>query len=211
MRKTNVAIYAAAALGLCLMSPNGASAFPAADGAGKAYTQTVTGKNAVVPVRWGGAMAVGAAGVGEAAAMALDAASDGAVQAGAVAMALDAARMARCRWRGGYYGGYGGYGGYGLGLGWGWPLGLGLGVGAAATDWGWGGILATTVVAITRRITVAAAAVGSTQNRLKGPATGPFSLQPLFQSRLMPGNARSDMRSPECRRLPASRLMRRWI
>src|SRR5208337_903592 len=114
MRKTNVAIYAAAALGLCLMSPNGASAFPAADGAGKAYTQTVTGKNAVVPVRWVGHRGWGGRGYGFGRGIGWRGAG----------------------WRGGYGFGrgfgwrgaglrggyYGGYGGYGLGLGWGWPL-----------------------------------------------------------------------------------------
>ena len=137
MRKTNVAIYAAAALGLCLMSPNGASAFPAADGAGKAYTQTVTGKNAVIPVRcawrWGhggwGGRGWGGRGYGF---------GRGIGWRGGYGLGRGFGWRG-AGWRGGYYGGYGGYGGYGLGLGWGWPLGLGLGVGAAATDWGWGG------------------------------------------------------------------------
>ncbi len=109
-------------------------------------------------------MAVGAAGVGEAAAMALDAASDGAVQAGAVAMALDAASVGAApayavaimadtvdtvdtasAWAGD--------GLLALASVSGQPRRTGAGV-----------ILATTVVAITRRITVAPAAVGSTQS-----------------------------------------------
>ena len=109
MRQTHLIICAAAALGLCLMSPNGASAVPAAAGAGTAYAQTVTGKSAAVPVYWrrgywGGRVGLGRGfgwgwrGVG---------------------------------WRRGYYGGWGGYG---LGLGYGFGGGYGSGGTYAATS-----------------------------------------------------------------------------
>ena len=65
MRKTHIAICAIAALGFCLMVPKGASALPAADSAGKAYIQTVEGKNAATPVRWAGRVGgFGGVGVG---------------------------------------------------------------------------------------------------------------------------------------------------
>ena len=51
MRKTYIAICATAALGLCLMAPKGASALPAADGAGKAIS-SVAGKSTVTQVRY---------------------------------------------------------------------------------------------------------------------------------------------------------------
>ena len=51
--KTYIVVCAVAALGLSLTSPEAASAFPAAAGTGKAYTQTVSG-TASTPVRWGG-------------------------------------------------------------------------------------------------------------------------------------------------------------
>ena len=105
MRQNHVIICATAALGLCLMSPNGASAVPAAAGAGTAYTQTVTGKSAAVPVYWrrgywglGRGYGWGWRGVG---------------------------------WRRGYYGGWSGYG---LGLGYGFGGGYGSGGTYAATS-----------------------------------------------------------------------------
>ena len=115
MRKTHIAICATAALGLCLLVPKGASAFPAADGAGKAYTQTVTGKSAAVPVYlrrgyWGGRRAY---------------------WGGRWGWRHHAAWRHgwgwRARWRRGYY------------AGWGWPLGLGLGIGATQGYSGYGG------------------------------------------------------------------------
>ena len=45
MGKANATIYAAAALGLCLMSPHGAAAAPATPDMSKAYTQAATGGN----------------------------------------------------------------------------------------------------------------------------------------------------------------------
>ena len=45
MRIANATIYAAAALGLCLMSPQGAAASPAMPDMGKAYTQAAKGGN----------------------------------------------------------------------------------------------------------------------------------------------------------------------
>ncbi len=47
MRKANATIYVAAALGLCLMSPNGAAAAPPAPDLGKAYVQTAKSENLV--------------------------------------------------------------------------------------------------------------------------------------------------------------------
>jgi hypothetical protein len=52
MQKTYIALCAAAALGLCLTAPQGASAFPAADAARKAYTQAVTEKSAATLVHY---------------------------------------------------------------------------------------------------------------------------------------------------------------
>ncbi|MGO9170520.1 MAG: hypothetical protein ACLP7P_00945 [Rhodomicrobium sp.] len=106
MRKTHLAICATAALGLCLMSPIGASAFPAADSAGKAYTQTVTGNSPLVQVRawhrgWHHGWHAGWRGPGR----------------------------RRGYWGGGYWGG-GPYYGYGYG----WPY-LGFGVGGWGYDY----------------------------------------------------------------------------
>ena len=146
MGKANATIYAAAALGLCLMSPHGAAAAPATPDMGKAYTQAAKGENLVlaryigrVGYRRFGAVGVRHYGIGH---------------------GLGYGHVRRAYWggrrlHGGYYGlgrglgygyrraywgGGGGWGpGYGLGLGWGWPVGLGLGLGVAATDWGFGG------------------------------------------------------------------------
>src|SRR3974377_1887237 len=66
MRKTYIAICATAALGLCLMAPKGASAPPAADGAGKAIS-AVAGKSAVTQVRFAGRVGgIGRVGIGRA-------------------------------------------------------------------------------------------------------------------------------------------------
>ena len=51
MRKTSIAIYAAAALGLCALTPQDAAALPAAAGAGKAVSQTAADGSGVVLVR----------------------------------------------------------------------------------------------------------------------------------------------------------------
>lgn len=166
MRKANATIYAAAALGLCFMIPQGAAASPAMPDMGKAYTQTAKGGNLTL-ARFGGGHFGGAGhfgGVGH----------FGGARFGAVGVrhyglgrGLGYGYGRRAFWggrglRGGYYGlgrglGYG-YGrraylggrglrggyyggwdsGYGLGWGWGWPVGLGLGLGVAATDWGFG-------------------------------------------------------------------------
>ena len=53
MRIANATIYAAAALGLCLMSPQGAAASPAMPDMGKAYTQAAKGGNLTL-ARFGG-------------------------------------------------------------------------------------------------------------------------------------------------------------
>lgn len=114
MAKNKLAICAAAALGLCLMGPKVASAFPAAAGQGPVYNGSAAVKSEATPVRWGGWGWRGAGwrggwgwrGVG---------------------------------WRGGW-GGYGGWGwpvGLGLGLattGWGWGGGWGY-----PYSGGWGG------------------------------------------------------------------------
>ncbi len=63
MRKANATIYAAAALGLCFMSPQGAAASPAMPDMGKTYTQAAKGGN-LVPVRFGRGRAVGVGRVG---------------------------------------------------------------------------------------------------------------------------------------------------
>jgi hypothetical protein len=167
MRIANATIYAAAALGLCFMSPQGAAASPATPDMGKAYTQAAKGGNPTL-VRGGGGHFGGGhmGGVGH-----FGGARFGAVGArhygigrgfgyagvrGAYwrgagwrgggyygigrGFGYGGVRRAYWRgpgWRGGYYGGWGP--GYGLGWGWGWPAGLGLGLGVAATDWGFGG------------------------------------------------------------------------
>ncbi len=125
MRKTHIAICAIAALGLCLMVPKGASAFPAADSAGKAYTQTVTGKSAAVQVYlrrahwggrgWGWRRAAWRGGWGWRGA---------AWRRGY----YGGWGWRRAAWRRGYYGGWGRYGG-------GWPVGLGLGIAAAGSPY----------------------------------------------------------------------------
>jgi hypothetical protein len=102
--KTYIVVCAAAALGLSLASPNVASAFPAAGGTGKAYTQTVSDDSSI-PVRWAGGHVGGWGGHGIGFGRGIGWGGPG--------------------W--GWRGGYGGWGGYG----WGWPLGLGLGVAAA--------------------------------------------------------------------------------
>jgi len=140
MRKTYIAICATAALGLCLIGPNGASAFPAADSASKVYSQTATSKNAVTSVRWAGRGYGGRIGFGRGFGYRGIGYGRGFGWRG---VGLGRGYGWRGGWRRagfhrGYYGGYGGYGGYGLGWGGGWPFGLGLGLGAAATDWGGG-------------------------------------------------------------------------
>jgi hypothetical protein len=125
MRKIQIAICATAALGLCLMVTEGASAFPAADGTGKAYTQTVEGKSAAVPVYlrrgyWGGRVGLGR-GIGW---------RRGWGWRGYGWRGVGLGRgwgWRRVGWRRGYYGGWG-WGGYGLGL----------GLGYGATGWGGG-------------------------------------------------------------------------
>jgi hypothetical protein len=124
MRKNQIAICAAAALGLCLMGAKGASAIPTAGGAGKVYAQTVTGNSVATPVRWAGrAGRVGwggrRVGLGR-----------GFGWRGRRVGLGRGFGWRRVGWQRGYYGGWGGYG---LGLGWGWP-GVGLG-----TGWGYGG------------------------------------------------------------------------
>ena len=153
MRKANATIYAAAALGLCFMIPQGAAASPATPDMGKTYTQAAKG-GIVVSVRFGRGHAVGMGRVGGFRTM-------GGRQFG-LGRGIGYGRNVYFGGRGlrsGYYGlgsgiGYG-YGrrafvhrrvfdggfapDYGLGLGWGWPVGIGLGLGVAATDWGLGG------------------------------------------------------------------------
>ena len=119
MRKIHIAVCATAALGFCLMVPKGVSAFPAADSASKAYTQTVESKSAATPVRYagrvGGFRGVGVRGIG-------------------YGRGIGWRRGWGWRgvgWRRGYYGGWGGYG---LGLGYGLGTGLGYGGTYAATS-----------------------------------------------------------------------------
>src|SRR5215470_7962108 len=126
MQKIQIAICATAALGFCLMVPKGVSAFPAADTAGKAYTQTVEGKSAATPVRWAGRVG-GFRGVG--------------LGRGWGYRGVGFGRGIGWRgygWRGVGLGGGWGWGGAGwgggyyggLGYGWGYPVGFGLGYGA---------------------------------------------------------------------------------
>ena len=117
--KTYIVVCAVAALGLSFTSPKAASAFPAAVGTGKAYTQTVSG-NASIPVRWGGGWGGRGWGGGW-----------GGRGWGGVGLGRGFGWGGRgWGWRGaGWRGGYGGWGGYG----WGWPVGLGLGLAAATT------------------------------------------------------------------------------
>jgi hypothetical protein len=128
MRKTDLAICAAAALGFCLMVPKGVSAFPAAADADKAYTQTVTGKSAAVPVYirrgyWGGRVGLGRGyGWGW---------RRRAYWRGRVGLGRGYGwGWRRAAWRRGYYGGYG------LGTGFGLGTGLGYGGSYAATSGG---------------------------------------------------------------------------
>ena len=51
MQKVHIAACAAAALGLCLISPNGAAAVPAAPESGKIYNQVTKGDNGLIQVR----------------------------------------------------------------------------------------------------------------------------------------------------------------
>jgi hypothetical protein len=115
MRKTHVIICATAALGLCLMSPKGASAVPVAAGAAKAYTQTVSGTTAATPVRWVGRGGWGGRGIGFGRGIGWGGRGWGWRGVG---------------WRRGYYGG---------GYGWGSPVGLGLGIAAADSGDYYGG------------------------------------------------------------------------
>jgi hypothetical protein len=125
MRKFQIAICATAALGFCLMVPKGASAFPAADSASKAYTQTVESKSAATPVRYAGRVGgVGFRGVGV----------RGIGYGRGIGWRGRAFGFGRgIGWRRGYYGGWGGYG---LGLGYGLGTGLGYGGSYAATSGG---------------------------------------------------------------------------
>ncbi len=125
MQKTRLAIFGMAALGLCLIGPRDASAFPAADSSGKIYAQTGTGKSASIPVRWAGhAGGFGHAGFGR---------GIGGWRGGVGFGRGFGWRGAGWRggWRRGYYGG--------AGYGWGWPLGFGVGLGIGATGWGYPG------------------------------------------------------------------------
>jgi hypothetical protein len=159
MRIANATIYAAAALGLCLMSPQGAAASPAMPDMGKAYTQAAKGGNPTL-VRFGRGGMGHVGGVGHFRGTRFGAVG---VRHYGIGRGFGYAGVRRGYWRGGYYGlgrgfgyagvrrahwrgpgwrggYYGGWGpGYGLGWGWGWPVGLGLGLGVAATDWGFGG------------------------------------------------------------------------
>ena len=110
MRKTNIAICAMTALGLCLMGPKGASAFPAGADTGQIYGQATTGKDGVIKgraFRGGGFRGGGFRGGG----------FRGAGWRGGFRGV--GWRGAGWRGRGGYYGG------------WGWPVGLGLGLGGS--------------------------------------------------------------------------------
>ena len=131
MTKTScIAVCAVAAVGLCFASPKAASAFPAAAGTGKAYTQTVSG-NASTPVRWGGH-----GGWGGGRGIAFRGGGWGGRGWGARGIGYGRGIGWGGGWRGaGWRGGYGGWGGNG----WGWPVGLGLGVAAATTYPAWGG------------------------------------------------------------------------
>jgi hypothetical protein len=103
MTKTSyIAVCAVAAVGLGFASPKAASAFPAAPGAEKTYTQTVTG-SASIPVRWGGVGGWGGRGIGWG------------------GRGIGFGRGI----------GWGGRGWGWRGGGWGWPVGLGLGLAAA--------------------------------------------------------------------------------
>jgi hypothetical protein len=140
MRKTYIAICATAALGLCLIAPKGASALPAADGAGKALS-AVASKSAVTQVR----------GVG--AGVSLGGFHARGIRAGGIGHRRFGYGVGYRRFGLGYGLGYRrfglgwraaalrrGYGGYygGLGYGWGWPFGLGAGLGAAGAGCGYG-------------------------------------------------------------------------
>jgi hypothetical protein len=155
MRKANATIYAAAALGLCLMSPQGAAASPAMPDMGKTYTQAAKGENLVL-ARFVRGRAAGVGRVGRFGAVGVRHYGLGrglgygygrraylggrGLRGGyyGLGRGLGYGYGRRAYWGGGggYYGGWGPE--YGLGLGWGWPLGLGLGLGVAATDWGLG-------------------------------------------------------------------------
>ena len=127
MRKTQIAIYAMATFGLCLMIPKGAGAFPAAAGTGKAYTQAAADDNGLIRVRGfrgGGGFHRGFGGAG------LGWGGRGWAGRGwGYGRGFGAVGYGR----GWGYGG-GGWGGYGSGYGSGWPLGLGLGI----ADYGYG-------------------------------------------------------------------------
>ncbi len=126
--KTYIVVCATAALGLSLTSPRTASAFPAAAGADKVYSQTVSG-NASIPVRfgrvggWGGHVGGwGGRGFGYGRGIGWGRGWGG----------VGLGRGFGWGGRGwGWRGGYGGWGG-----GWGWPLGLGVGLAAATPYYG---------------------------------------------------------------------------
>src|SRR5215469_3221587 len=130
MRKIQIAICATAALGLCLVITEGASAFPAADSSDKAYTQTVDGKSAATPVRWAGRAGVRGVGfrrgVGLGRGYGWRRVGLGRGYGWRRAGWRRGWGWRRVGWRRGYYGGWGGYG---LGLGFGFPFGFGTGLG----------------------------------------------------------------------------------
>jgi len=128
--KTYIVVCAMAALGLSFASPNAASAFPAAAGTGKAYTQTVSGTESI-PVRWGRGGWGGGRAIGFGRGVGWGGRGWGGVGLGRGIGWGGGGRGA------GWRGGYGGWGGNGWG--WGWPVGLGLGLAAASTYPAWGG------------------------------------------------------------------------
>ena len=111
MTKTSyIAVCAVAAVGLSFASPKAASAFPAAPGVDKTYTQKVAG-SASIPVRWGHFGGWGGRGFGF---------GHGFGWGG----------------RGWGWRGVGWRGGWGWRRGWGWPVGLGLGLAATYPYYG---------------------------------------------------------------------------
>ncbi len=148
MRKTQIAIYAMAAFGLCLMIPKGAGAFPAAAGTGKAHTQAATDDNCLIRVRGfhgGGGFHGGAIGGGFGRGIGFRGGYGRGFGYGrgygrGFGRGWGAVGYGRGFGYGRGWGGYGsgdGWGGYGLGGGWGWPFGLGLGI--ADSGYGSGG------------------------------------------------------------------------
>jgi hypothetical protein len=117
MRKTNVAICAAAALGLCIMMPEGTAAFSAGADPGKVYSQVAADENGVTEVRFRGARVRGA---------------------GVRGVGFRGVGFRGAGWRGvGWRRGFRGAAFRRRGFGWGRPIGLGVGI--AAADRGYGG------------------------------------------------------------------------